>query len=313
MKPLVILNPHSQGGRTGKLADGLLKVISRYVGEVDRIDTDRPRHACAIAEQAAREGRDTVIVVGGDGTISEVVNGLMQARASGVAVPKLGIVGQGTGGDFRRTLGLEHRLDHYCEVIARGETRAIDIGEFSFTNNAGIAETAYFVNILSTGMSGLADRHVATASRRFGGAVAYFGASFKALLESQVAVLKCTVGVGGESQDIDVASRILAICNGRYFGSGMEVAPMAQPDDGLFHVVSLGDAPRLRFMMSTLSIYKGTHIDNPGVEVFACDRLSVDVASEDKRGAFPLDVDGEALGMLPLEVTLIPHAIEIFV
>ncbi len=313
MKPLVILNPNSQGGKTGKLADELLRVISRYVGEVDRRDTESPRHGTTIAEEAALEGREMIIAVGGDGTISEVANGLMRARAAGATIPKLGIVGQGTGGDFRRSLDLEHRLDHYCETIARRKTRAIDMGEFRFTNHAGERDTAYFINILSAGMSGIADHYVATANRRFGGTAAYFGASLKALIESEVVAIQCTVGVGEDEQQFELASRIIAVCNGRYFGSGMEVAPMATTDDALFHVVTLGDASRLRFLFSTLSIYKGTHLKNPGVEVFPCDRITLDVKDPAKRHVFPIDVDGEALGLFPVEIKLIPGAIEIFV
>lgn len=313
MKPLVILNPNSRGGKTGKSADELLRVISRHVGEVDRRDTESPRHGCAIAEEAALEGREVVIAVGGDGTLSEVTNGLMKARATGATTPKLGIVGQGTGGDFQRTLGFEHRLDHYCQTIARAKTRAIDIGEFEFTTHHGERDTAYFINILSAGMSGIADHYVAAASRRFGGTAAYFGASLKALLKSEVAVLKCSGGVGDDEQQFELESRIIAICNGRYFGSGMEVAPMAELDDGLFHMVSLGDAARLRFSLFSLSIYKGTHVKNPRVKVFPCDHLTLDVADPARRHVFPIDVDGEPLGLLPVKLKLIPNALEIFV
>jgi diacylglycerol kinase family enzyme len=178
MKPLIILNPHSQSGKTGKQADELKRVIERYVGAVDSAHTERPRHAVEIARQAAEDGRDAVIVVGGDGTIHEVANGLMLAREKGTSVPKLGVVGQGTGGDFRKTLGLEHRLDRYCQTIADGKTRSIDIGKFRYRDRRGEQDEAYFINILSMGMGGLVDEYVAQSSGQLGGTAAYFAASF---------------------------------------------------------------------------------------------------------------------------------------
>jgi diacylglycerol kinase (ATP) len=314
MKPLLVLNPHSQGGRTGRQADELERVVARYVGEIDRADTDGPRHAVDIAEAAAREGRETVIAVGGDGTIHEVVNGLMKARDAGVAkLPRLGVVGQGTGGDFRKTLGFEHRLDRYCEAIAGGKTRTIDVGRIRYRDRAGNDARGFFVNILSAGMGGLVDEYVASSSRSMGGTVAYFGASVKALLKSEVGVLTCTVHERGSEREVEVPTRMIAICNGRFFGGGMEVAPMAAPDDGLFHVVSLGDAPKLKFVLASMSIYSGKHVDRPDVQVFTCDRIQLDLRNESIRDRFPLDVDGEPLGTLPLTIELVPSALQVLV
>ncbi len=313
MKPLIILNPKSQGGKTGAHAEQLERVITNHIGDVDRQDTTEPRHAETLAENAAEDGRDVIIAVGGDGTVHEVANGLMRARERGLALPKLGIVGQGTGGDFRKTLGLEHRLDRYCEAIASGKVRAIDIGKFRFRNRAEKEDQAYFVNILSVGMGGLVDEYVAKSSRALGGTFAYFGASAKALLRSEVGILDCVAHEGDSRREVEIHTRSMAICNGRFFGGGMEVAPMALPDDGLLHVVSLGAAPKLKFVLSSLSIYSGKHVDNPDVEVFSCDKLDITLRNTSIRDDFPLDVDGEPLGTLPLSIELVPGAIEVFV
>ncbi|MCC6522501.1 MAG: diacylglycerol kinase family lipid kinase [Polyangiaceae bacterium] len=311
-KPLVILNPHSGGGRAGAAAEELCAVLERHVGAFDVALTERPRHAVGLAEAAAIAGRPAVIAVGGDGTIHEVVNGLMLGRAAGHRPPTLGIVGQGTGGDFRKSLGLEHRLDRYCEAIASGRTRSVDVGRFAYTNDDGARAEAWFVNILSVGMGGLVDRYVARASRSLGGTVAYLGASVRALWQSEVGELACQLHRGGTVEALDLATRSLAICNGQYFGSGMHVAPMARLDDGLFDVVSMGAAPKLRFMLSSLSIYKGKHVDNPAVSVHACDRIVIELANEGIRDRFPLDVDGEPLGLLPIDVRVEPGALSVF-
>ena len=308
MKPLVILNPSSQGGKTGEQADALLRIITRYLGPIDCERTTGPRHAVDLAELAAQAGRTKVIAVGGDGTIHEVVNGLMKVSAE--QRPKLGIVGQGTGGDFRKTLGLEHRLDHYCEAIARGVTQTVDVGRFQCRDRQGAEQVAFFINILSVGMGGLVDEYV--AGSQMNGTLAYFGASTKALMKSEVGMLECSVQVHGRDEVRDIATRQLAICNGRFFGGGMEVAPMAQLDDGTFNVVSLGASSRLKFALGSLAIYSGKHIGKPEVEVFPCQRIDIRLKNEDIRDIFPLDVDGEPLGTLPISVELVPEALEVF-
>jgi YegS/Rv2252/BmrU family lipid kinase len=312
MKPLVILNPNAQGGRTGGCADELERVIGRYLGAIDTAHTTRPRHATEIAESAALEGRATVVAVGGDGTIHEVVCGLMRARDAGARATRLGIVGQGTGGDFRRTLGLEHRLDRYCQVIAEGHVRAVDVGRFDYATRAGEPARGFFVNILSAGMGGLVDEYVARSSRALGGSIAYLGASLRALVESEVGILYCTLRERGERREVELHSRMVAVCNGRFFGGGMQIAPMAAPDDGLLHVVSLGSAPRWRFLLASLSVYSGRHVDHPEVEIHTCDAIDMILRNDSIRDRFLLDVDGEPLGTLPLRIELVPRALEIF-
>jgi YegS/Rv2252/BmrU family lipid kinase len=310
MKPLVILNPSSQGGKTGEQADELLRVIERYLGAVECVHTNAPRHAVEIAEAAAREGRPKVIGVGGDGTVSEIANGLMRADKPADELPKLGIIGQGTGGDFRKTLEIEHRLDRYCEAIVRGVTKRADVGRFSYRKRDGEEDTAYFINILSVGMGGLVDEYV--AGSQMSGTIAYFGASARALMNSEVGVLECTVHEGDRVETRELATRQIAICNGRFFGGGMEVGPMAKIDDGYFDVVSMGAASRLKFAIGSLSIYSGSHIDKPDVEIFRCDRIDIRLKNEDIRDIFPLDVDGEPLGTLPISITLVPGAIHVY-
>lgn len=313
MRPLVILNPNSQGGKTGARSDELIRVIEHYLGDVEVARTARPRHAVDLAEQAANSAREVVIAIGGDGTIHEVVNGLMRAKERGLVVPKLGIVGQGTGGDFRRSLGLEHRLDRYCQVIADGRTRAVDVGRLRYRAEDGAEAKAFFINILGIGLGGLVDRYITKSKRPFGGTAAYFTSTVQALAKSEVGVLRCRATFRGEVVEHRISTRTLAICNGRYFGGGMEVAPMATLDDGVFHVVSLGDAPKLEFFFSSLSIYRGKHVELPKVQVFPCESLEVELENRRIQADFPLDVDGEPLGLLPLRVDLLPRALEVFI
>lgn len=309
MKPLLVVNPRSGGGSTARTFGAMRGTIERALGAVEVAMTERPGHGIDLARQGALAGHPLVIAVGGDGTVHEVVNGLMQARSGGYGTKaegtQLGIIGQGTGGDFRKTLGLEHRLDRYVEAIASGKQRAIDVGKFTGGGKTG----HYFVNILSVGMGGLVDRYVEGSSRFFGGKAAYFGASLRALLNARLGNVRCTVTSDGNTEEHHLRSFMIAICNGRFFGGGMKVAPMAEIDDGAFDIIALGATSKLGFAMTSGSIYSGEHIGHAGTVHLRGQKVKLDLMNEDARSAFLLDVDGEPMGSLPLEIEVLPKAL----
>lgn len=302
MKPLVVVNPKSGGGATGRTWSAMKGTIERALGPIETVMTERGGHGTELAREGAKAGHELVVAVGGDGTFHEVVNGLMQAGKEGVQV---GLVGQGTGGDFRKTLGIEHRLDRYLDAIASGKERALDVGRFT----GGGKEAHYFVNILSAGMGGLVDRYVADASRVLGGTAAYFGASVKALLNAKLGTLRVKVTNAGKTEEHTVRSFMVAICNGQYFGSGMHVAPMAKIDDGAFELVALGATSKLGFALTSRGIYSGSHIGQAGTVHLRGERIEIDLANDDARSHYLLDVDGEPMGGLPLVVEVVPKAL----
>jgi diacylglycerol kinase (ATP) len=304
-RPLTIVNPRSGGGQAGRTFGDVKAVIERRLGPVDVEITERPGHAIDLARDAAKAGTELVIAVGGDGTLHEVANGVLES-ATDAAV---GYVGQGTGGDFRRSLGLDHRLDAYVEAIASGTRRRVDVGKLHYRANDGGKRSRWFVNILSAGMGGLVDRYVADTSKALGGKAAYFWASTRALVACQRGRLRCEVSLEGQRHERSVDTFMIAICNGRYFGGGMHVAPMAKLDDGRFEVVSMDAPGKVAFAAFSRRIYEGKHLSAPGVQHFSCDRISIDLENERARGVFLLDVDGEPLGGLPLEVQLVPGAL----
>lgn len=312
-RPLLVVNPRSGGGRTGKLFEAARRPIERALGAVDVAFTERPRHAVDLAREAALAGRGTVVAVGGDGSIHEVVNGLMAARAAGASGTRLGVVGMGTGGDFRKTLGLEHRLEHYLAAIAGGKARPVDVGRFSYAGHDGASKEAFFVNILSIGVGGLVDRYVAETTKALGGTFAYYVASLRAVVDSVAARIEVTIEDDDGTRTETRVSRSIAICNGEFFGSGMHVAPMARPDDGLFDCVDLGGADRLPFLLSSSDMYKAKHLRNPGVSHFRARKVTVRAIDPKVAHKLELDVDGEPLGRAPITIEVVPRAIEVLV
>ncbi|NUP07410.1 MAG: diacylglycerol kinase family lipid kinase [Polyangiaceae bacterium] len=305
------MNPRAGGGRAGRNLESIRKTVENAIGAIDLALTERPRHAVELARDAARDGRAIVVATGGDGSIHEVVNGLMLAREEGHVATSLGIIGRGTGSDLCKTLGIEPRLDRFLSVLAARQPRTIDVGRFSYTDPSGRRAHAYFVNILSAGMGGLVDRYVADTGRWVSGPLAYFLASARALAKSEIGVLEARIELDGVVREVELRTRTVAICNGRYFGSGMHVAPMARVDDGVFDVVDLGGGSRLKYLVSGSAIYSAAHMKSPDVQHFRCNKIELSLKNRDVDPVFLLDVDGEPLGGLPLSVEVVKGALPV--
>lgn len=310
---LLIVNPHAGGGRTARVFGEVRPRIEAALGPHDVGETKGPADAIRIAHEAAMQGRKLVVAVGGDGTVHEVVNGLVMARGGSSPLPVLGIIGMGTGGDFTKTLGIEHKLDHYLEVLKNGRDHPLDVGRLDYLDHQGRPSSRHFVNILSMGISGLADQIVAQASRALGSNFAYFQASVRSLLRSRVGdcVLRVT-DAAGEVSEHRWQTRLIAVCNGRYFGSGMMIGPMAEPDDGLFDVVGILLTNRFRLALRLQSVYSGAHAKTKEFVHLRARKVEIHLENEAEAGErFILDVDGEPLGRLPITIEALPRVLTV--
>lgn len=303
-KPVLVVNPKSGGGKTGKTFGAMRGTIEKRIGECEIRETERAGHAIALAEEAASEGHPLVVAVGGDGTFNEVVNGLMKAKKKGHEA-ELGLIAQGTGGDFRRSLDLEHRLDKYLDALTSGRTRRIDVGLLEHDGG----KQRYFVNILSAGMGGLVDQYVSESSRAMGGTAAYFFASLKALVNAKLGHVKCKVTKGGVITERTIPTMMIAICNGRFFGSGMKVAPMAEVDDGILELVAIGQTSKLGFALTSNAIYSAGHMKSDSTVHMRGEEIELSLENGDATPHFLLDLDGEPLGPLPIKVKVDPGAL----
>jgi diacylglycerol kinase family enzyme len=323
-RPLVIANPAAGGGRTGRSLSQLLDAIRGAVGDLDVAETERRGDATELAAAAARDRRRLVVGLGGDGTLDEIVNGLLGAPAAAVpgsraggakagapgpdaaALPAVGIVGTGTGGDFGRSLGIPHELDAYLSALAGGTERTVDVGWARFPDLDGMLVERYWLNVLSAGIGGLVDRYTAAAPAFLGGRLAYAQATIRAIFTCRRLKLVCRyVTPEGEQRDVPLDAHAVAVCNGRTFGGGMNIAPMADLDDGLLEVVAFQTKTRWRLVGRFRTVYAGTHLLEPGVEHFTCRELELRPAGppagrRPRSGLFPLDVDGDALGDVPV-------------
>ena len=197
-RPLVIANPSAGRGRTGRDLSHLVSALRDALGELDVATTAGARQATDLAAGAAGARRPLVISVGGDGTLHEVVNGLMRARGSrsgasseAISLPSLGVIATGTGGDFGRTLGIAPRVRDYLAAVAGGHERAIDVGRARFAGAAGRPAERYWINVLSAGIGGLVDRYAAASPAVLGGRIAYAQAALRGIAMCHRVRLRC--------------------------------------------------------------------------------------------------------------------------
>ena len=283
-RPLVIANPFAGRGRTGRDLSHLVSALRDALGELDVATTGGARQATDLAAAAVGERRPLVISLGGDGTLHEIVNGLMRARgmrpgapAETALLPSLAVVATGTGGDFGRTLGIAPRVRDYLAAVAGGHERAIDVGRARFAGAAGRPAERYWINVLSAGIGGLVDRYAAASPAILGGRIAYAQAALRGIAMCHRVRLRCrAVLPDGREGERVLDSHAVAICNGTTFGGGMHIAPMAQPDDGLLEVIAMETRTRWRLVGSFLTVYAGTHTSEPGVHHFSCRALRLE-------------------------------------
>jgi YegS/Rv2252/BmrU family lipid kinase len=298
----VIVNPRSRNGATGRRWEVIAPGLHRALGPFDVEFTRAPRDAERIAREGVRAGIERVIVGGGDGTVNEVVSGLLAAELGGYA--ELGVLPLGTGGDLARSLGIPRGLEGAIELLAAGKSRQIDAGRITYLDTASRNASAYFVNVASLGISGLIDQLVNRATKRFGGGVSFLIGTIKAIARHRSQHV--TLRVDGEVVH-DAPLVLAAAANGRYFGGGMHISPEARLDDGLFDVVIVPDVSK-RVLLSKLPlIYSGKHLDDP-VCRFLRGRV---IEAEAAPGTVLLDIDGESLGALPARVDVVPRALSV--
>jgi YegS/Rv2252/BmrU family lipid kinase len=306
--PLIIVNPASAGGATGDAWPKVASDVRRHFGAFEVAFTERGGEAVEIAERAARTGRRLVIACGGDGTISEVANGLLRAESEA----ELGVLPSGTGGDFRRTLGVPSRTADAARHLREGATCAMDAGRVRFVNACGEEESRFFVNVASFGMGGDVINRVksrsglpAGAARLLGGKASFAAAALQAALAFEKPAVRVSLDGGAVSQ-LTVAN--FCVANARYFGGGMKIAPNAKVDDGRFDVVAVGDVSALTVLANSYRLYLGTHLGMQEVR----HALAARVRAESADGSLvKLEVDGELVGRLPAEFEVMPGALRV--
>ena len=309
--PLVIVNPESAGGATRDAWPGIASELGTHFGSFTAKFTKHVGEATELAAHAARKGTKLIIACGGDGTISEVANGILSAGSEA----ELGLLPSGTGGDFRRTIGIPARVAAAARILRTGRARSIDVGKITFTNDDGELESRYFLGVASFGMSADVIARVKEGGPDWlptKGPKWLTGRLSFAVAMLQTAAKKSATRVVVQLDD-DPAHHMtvanLCIANARYFGGGMKIAPNALLTDGRFDVVSIGDLGAARILANAPRLYVGAHLGM--AEVGHALAAKVSARSVDKNETIEVEVDGEIPGHLPATFQILPKALRV--
>jgi YegS/Rv2252/BmrU family lipid kinase len=253
-------------------------------------------------ERAAADGATLVVAVGGDGTVNEVVNGLMRLREHGRQLPELAVLPRGTGTDFARTFGIPTRLEGALAAIQQGSSREIDAGRVSYRAWDGTDGVAWFANVASAGMSGAVAQRANTTSKAMGGKASFLWATLAVFARWKPSEVE--VEVDGERRRRLMYDVIVA--NGRFLAGGMHMTPEAKPDDALFDVLLIGDITRADLALTLPKVYRGTHLPHPKAEL-----LRGSVVSITSEPPLPIELDGEQPGTTPVRFEIVPRALRL--
>ncbi len=295
---LLICNRRSGRGGVAKALPDIQSALNERALEHAIAYTEGPGHAIELARAAIEAGTRLVVAVGGDGTIHEVVNGMLKEDKAIVDDAALGVVAAGTGSDFIKTFGLPAGPRAAVSHLDGNNSFPIDIGKITYTGNDGGTQTRYFPNIAEVGFGAEA---VARAARlpRWLGPMIYLVAFWLTMRKHRPAQVK-----------VDLVDRIyegymnnMVVANGQFFGGGMKIAPKAAPTDGLLDV-QIEHARKKEALALLPKVFKGEHVPHP--DILEAKRVRVSIEADHP---LRIEADGEVLGYTPASFEVLPNAI----
>jgi diacylglycerol kinase (ATP) len=263
----------------------------------DALLSERPGQLGELARRAVEEGATLVVAVGGDGTVNEVVQGL-----AGRGNVELAVIPRGTGWDFARTYGIPRKLDDAVAVARDGTVRSIDLGRARYRAWDGSEAESYFANIASAGMSGAIAKRANETTKALGGKASYLWATLTVFARWRNDEVQVTVD--GEHRTGRMHDVVVA--NGRFFGGGMMICPRAEPDDGVFDVLLIGDLTKRDLLLTLPKTYRGRHLPHPKAELLRGTVVEVDAPEP-----LPVELDGEQPGTTPIRLEIVPEALRL--
>ncbi|MFH1437567.1 MAG: diacylglycerol kinase family protein [Pseudomonadota bacterium] len=307
-KTAFIINPDSGGRKKDKLRKALIKKIAGMFPESPLEFSASADDASGLTRRMLENGFECIAVVGGDGSIRSVVEGFFKDER-GTPVREgasLAVIPLGTGGDFRKTLGLDRDPLPALSLLKGPAVKPCDVGLVEYTDFEGKARKNYFINIASFGLGGLVDRYVQKSGKKLGGTLTFFFSTVKAFRNYKNATALITLD---DKEKITKKSLLVTVANGRFFGSGMEIAPMADTNDGIFEIIVLGNLRFKDFALNSRRLYAGKKLSHPEIIYKSARKVKIEALNENE--PMYLDLDGEPLGVIPATVKIFPSAINI--
>lgn len=296
MPATVILNPYANRWETGKRASELKAILQEESIDFTLKVTEGPNDATQLASEAVRTGSTPLIAAGGDGTISEILNGLMQATSSGeYPAGPFGLLPLGTANDLTDALGIPRDLREAVKVIASGKTRTIDLGRVNgryFGNNAavGLEPMVTIENIRLTWLKGI---------------IRYLASAVIAIIKRPA----WRVHIEWDEGSYDGSLTLISVGNSPRTGGVFYMTPQAVLDDGLLDFIFAPSLGRLRLFQLLPKAQTGEHIHEPEIQMYRSRRISIQIEPQT-----PIQADGELISTTAADILyeVLPGALKVF-
>ena len=290
---MLLLNRTAGGGRAVRQADRAAQILREAGLAVSLIETRSAEHLATEAETATgTNAPDALGAVGGDGTLHQVVNGLLRAPAE--TRPPMGVIPCGRGNDFARTLGITD-LDTACAALAKGLRRRVDVGR---------TEAGVFLGVAGAGFDSQVARRAQQGTGLLSGAAAYVYAVLRTLAAFEPVHARVTYQDGRYEGPITFA----AVGNTGLYGGGMRIAPLASIEDGLLDLCLVKEVSRTTLLRMLPRVFSGGHLNHP--QVFYAKTQWVGIESNEPMEVF---ADGEFMQPVPVRIEVLPAALEVIV
>ena len=267
------------------------------MGSVQFISTLRKKHAIELAKQATENGCDYMVAVGGDGTLHEVINGMLQSNIPANEYPAIGLLPHGSANDFARTARISKSIEELIELIQSNTTQKIDLGKIILQQTQ---ETRYFINIAGVGLGAEVAQNLEQSSSVLGPGFNYF----KHIIKGFLAYVKKEVSCTSSTWQWKGKLLLMTVANGRYFGNAICTTPDAKLTDGQFQVAIFGNLSIWDYLKNLGNLKKGAKINLPQVSYYVANEVLLE--SNDSCG---IEADGEYVGLAPATISVLPKAI----
>ena len=295
--PLVLIaNPNAGRGAVSKALPCVESVLRNKNLAYRIVRTTHPGHATEAARQALSDGERYLVAVGGDGTVHEVVNGMVRDGGPVAADAVLGVVAAGSGCDFVRSFGLPPDAEQAAERLAGDRVRTIDVGTVTCADGT----TRCFVNIAEAGLGGAVVARAANLGKLLGGA--RYAAGFWLTLPR---FRPAAVRLDADGQYHAWRAYNVVVANCRFYGGGMQISPKSDPGDCLLDILVM-TGPKSDSFTTLPKVYKGAHLPHRNIAELRAGQLSIEAEP-----GFPVEADGELLGVTPASFGIIPGAIRL--
>ncbi len=301
MKCAAIINPMSGDGRTIKVWRHVGEFLGRRLSGIEILFTEKSGHATELAKHVAEEGYDRLIIVGGDGTLHECINGLIQNDKPLYKDSfQVGILNGGRGCDYTKTLKIPTDPDKMVEICLGSKLKSVDIGRVQTDD-----KIIYYMNSSTFGLGGEVAKTVQGGSVFLPPVASYLAATVKSVLNA--VPRKITLKIEDKPYYDGLAHNVF-VCNGRYSGGGMLWAPEAKLDDGLFNVLLAKDLSRSELLTLAPRLYTGTISRARGIQTATASQVEISCSSK-----VWLELDGETYSTKQAKYSILKQALSILV